>query len=116
MGDLSAHFDTSEFRDHATGQLVGPDPELVAVLERIRTRIHRALPVVSGYRSPATNRAAGGARRSYHLRGMAADVPIGLVTLDVARGAGARGIGLRRGWVVHVDTRPARRPVIFQDP
>jgi DUF1009 family protein len=47
---------------------------------------------------------------------MAADLPVGMVTVAVARAAGARGIGVRRGWVVHVDTRAARRPVIFADP
>lgn len=94
----------------------GPDPELVAILERIRSGIGRPLPIVSGYRSPATNRIVGGAPRSYHLRGRAADIPSGLVTVEQAVAAGARGIGVRKGWVVHVDSRRTARPVIFDDP
>lgn len=115
MGDLSAHFSSSEFADKRTGDIVVIDRELLSVLERIRSRIGRPLPVVSGYRSPATNRAAGGARRSYHLRGMAADLPAGLVRLEDAIAAGARGIGVCGGWVVHVDSRRTTRPVIFKD-
>ena len=116
MGDLSAHFSRSEFRDHRTGELVGPSTELVAILERLRSRIRRPLPIVSGYRSAATNRAVGGAPRSHHLSGRAADIPSGLVTVEQAVAAGAGGIGVRQGWVVHVDSRRTARPVIFNDP
>lgn len=117
MGDISAHFSRSEFRDHRTGQLVGPSPALITILEAIRTRIGRPLPIVSGYRSQATNRAVGGARSSFHLTGRAADLPEGLVTVDIATVAGAGGLGVCRGWVVHVDDRPRinGRPVIFED-
>lgn len=115
MGDLSPHFDSSEFRDHRDGSLVGPDPELVQVLERLRAIDGRPLPVLSGYRSPATNRLVGGAGRSQHLVGRAADIPAGRFTVAQARAAGARGIGWCHGWVVHVDVRPARRAVIFED-
>lgn len=105
MGDLSKNFSRSEFRDRRTGELVGPDPELVAVLQRLRDRLGRPLPVLSGYRSPSTNRLVGGARRSQHLVGRAADIPSGLVSHAEARNAGARGIGLSGSWVVHVDVR-----------
>jgi hypothetical protein len=116
MGDLSEHFSRHEFADRRTGELRGPDEELVAILERLRRRIGRPLPIVSGYRSAATNRAVGGASRSQHRLGRAADIPSGLVTVDQAIGCGARGIGVRKGWVVHVDSRRTLRPVIFQDP
>lgn len=115
MGDLSPHFSSAEFADKRTGERHAIDPRLIAILERIRHRIGRPLPVVSGFRSAATNRAVGGASASYHLRGMAADIPHGMVTVAVARDAGAGGIGVRRGWVVHVDSRESRSPVIFPD-
>lgn len=115
MGDLSPHFSRWEFVDRRTGELVGPDAALLAVLEGIRRRIGRPLPIVSGYRSPATNRAVGGASRSYHLSGRAADIPSGLVKVGTAVASGAGGIGVRKGWVVHVDSRRTARPVIFQD-
>jgi uncharacterized protein YcbK (DUF882 family) len=117
MGDLSPHFSRSEFRDKRTGALPRglPSAELVQVLEHLRAIDGRSLPVLSGYRSPATNRLAGGKRRSQHLVGRAADIPGGRFTVDQARRAGARGIGVRRGWVVHVDVRPGA-VVVFEDP
>lgn len=115
MGDLSPHFDTSEFRDHRTGAVVPIDLELVSVLERLRSLYGSPLRIVSGYRSPATNRAVGGARRSQHLLGRAADLEPGRFTVAQAIEAGARGIGHCGGWVVHVDIRPAASPVIFKD-
>lgn len=115
MGDLSPNFSRSEFRDRRTGELVGPDPALVEVLQCIRDRIGRPLPVVSGYRSPSTNSLVGGARRSQHLVGKAADVPRGLVPVALAVACGARGIGRRGGWAVHIDVRTVIRPVIFDD-
>lgn len=115
MGDLSEHFSRSEFSDRRTGAQKGPPLELVWRLEDLRRRIGRPLPILSGYRTPATNRAVGGVRFSRHLRGDAADIPAGLVTVDQALASGFRGIGVRGGWVVHVDVRSARRPVIFSE-
>jgi hypothetical protein len=47
---------------------------------------------------------------------MAADIPQRLVSVEVAVAAGAGGIGVRNGWVVHLDSRRVKRPVIFEDP
>lgn len=66
----------------------------------------RPIPIVSGYRTPDTNRAVGGAPSSRHLQGDAADIPAGLVTEIDALRAGATGIGLSGHWVTHVDVRP----------
>lgn len=106
MGDLSPHFDSSEFRDRRTGALKLPPAELVWRLEALRTRIGRPLPILSGYRSPSTNRLVGGRRLSRHLRGDAVDIPSGLVTVDQAVDLGFRGVGYCGPWVVHLDTRP----------
>lgn len=106
MGDLSAHFDTSEFRDRRTGKLKAPPLELVWRLEDLRTRVGRALPIVSGYRSPTTNLLVRGRVLSRHLRGDAVDIPPQLVTVDQALASGFRGIGYCGDWVVHLDTRP----------
>jgi uncharacterized protein YcbK (DUF882 family) len=114
MGDLSPHFSRWEFRDHRTGEVVGPDPKLIEVLERIRSGTGRPLSIVSGYRSPATNRSVGGARNSQHLVGRAADIASGRVTVLQAVRAGATGVGHCGGWVVHVDVRPDP-PVTFED-
>lgn len=107
MGDLSPHFSKREFADKRTGETVEIDPKLIVVLERIRALNGRPLIIVSGYRSPTTNRSVGGAKRSQHLFGRAADIPAGRATLAQAVRAGARGVGVdRNGWAVHVDVRP----------
>lgn len=106
MGDLSPHFSRSEFRDKRTRELVGPDRRLVDVLEAIRALTGNPLTITSGYRSPSTNAAVGGAKRSQHLVGRAADIPAGRATVAQAEAAGATGIGEKDGWAVHVDVRP----------
>ena len=115
MGDLSPHFSTYEFTCHHCGRIEGPTASLLAVLEHIRTTIGRPLPILSGYRCPTHNRAIAGARRSQHLLGRAADFKAGLVSVAQARAAGARGIGVCAGWVVHVDVRTVAAPLIFDD-
>lgn len=115
MGDLSPHFDSSEFRDRHDGTTHAIDRRLIEVLENLRALDGRPLPVLSGYRSPTTNGLVGGARQSQHLVGRAADIPSGRFTVAQAVAAGARGVGHCRGWVVHIDTRRSRRPVIFED-
>lgn len=115
MGDLSAHFSRSEFRDHRTGELVGPSVRLLEILEALRAEINAPIRIVSGYRSEATNKAVGGRRRSYHLWGRAADLPTGLVRPKQALRSGAGGVGVCNGWVVHIDDRNVRPPLIFDD-
>lgn len=109
MGDLSAHFSRAEFTDHSDGSLPRgyPVPQLVQVLEAIRhARGGRPIRIVSGYRSPAHNRAVGGASRSQHLVGRAADLEPGVCSGATALRLGARGVGVdRSGWAVHVDVR-----------
>lgn len=107
MGDLSPHFSASEFRDHRTGA-VKVDPRLVQCLESLRSLVGRPLRIVSGYRTVATNRAVGGAPKSQHLYGKAADIPAGYATVHQAELAGFTGIGNRGQWAVHVDVRRNR--------
>ncbi len=47
------------------------------VLDPARRKFGAPITVTSGYRCQALNRAVGGARRSYHLQGRAADVVTG---------------------------------------
>lgn len=105
MGDLSLNFSRSEFTCSHCGRRVGPARELVDVLQRLRTTMGRPLVVVSGYRCVEHNKAVGGVPKSLHLKGEAADVARGQIRPAQARAAGARGIGTRAGWVIHVDVR-----------
>lgn len=80
---------------------------LVNHLEALReARGHRRLRVISAYRSSARNRAVGGASRSQHLWGAAADIPAGYATVSQAVDAGFTGIGSSGQWATHVDVRP----------
>jgi uncharacterized protein YcbK (DUF882 family) len=106
MGDLSAHFSYREMVPIDTPGRPHIDHRLIEVLEAIRAFDGRPLRIVSGYRSPAHNKRVGGALRSQHLYGRAADIPAGRATVEQAARAGAVGIGSRGGWAVHVDTRP----------
>lgn len=111
MGDLSPHFSRWEFRSSDDGSL--PELEvllrLVSHLEVLRCLAgHDPLIIVSGHRSAALNEAVGGAARSRHLVGDAADLEHGAVTVDQAVAAGFTGIGTRDGVPTHVDLRPER--------
>lgn len=107
MGDLSPHFSRSEFRCRCPRRhrVTLVDYELVQVLERIRHRSGRALPVLSGYRCKAHDREVTSATNGQHPLGRAADIPEGRCTVAQALEAGARGVGHVNGWAVHVDVR-----------
>jgi zinc D-Ala-D-Ala carboxypeptidase len=79
---LTAHFALEELvRTRQRGLDNTPPPEVVATLrttaahmEAVRRLLgERPIRVSSGYRSPAVNRAVGGARTSAHLSGHAVD-------------------------------------------
>jgi hypothetical protein len=89
----------------ADEELVPPDPRLVALLMRISTELGGApITIVSGHRKAGR----GTTRRSFHVRGMAADIAVTgrkpLEVRDAALRAGAGGVGLYRAFV-HVDVR-----------
>lgn len=116
MGDLSPHFSRWEFAEHGSGRQTPIDSRLVEILECLRAIDGRPLRIVSGYRSPSYNRRVGGAKRSQHLYGRAADLEPGRFTVGQALRCGATGVGYDRdGWVVHVDTRRTAA-VTFRDP
>lgn len=106
--------------EHFTWRELGSPPalhrqrskRLALALERLRSITGgRPLLIVSGYRDPAHNAEVGGATHSQHLRGAAADIPIGYATVAQAEAAGFVGIGNKGPYAIHVDVRegpPAR--------
>ncbi len=84
-------------------------PALRAVLSRISSNFGRPVIVTSGYRSPGQNRRAGGARHSYHMSCMAADIKVpGVSPSRIARFArslpSVGGVGFHTyTTAVHVD-------------
>ena len=113
MGDLSPHFSKAEFADHSGAPFPPgiPSPKLIVKLEALRAALGgKPITIVSGYRSPAHNKAVGGAKNSQHLRGRAADIKVeGVsprVVADIAEAVFGwlSGIG-RYDTFTHVDVR-----------
>lgn len=75
-GDLSAHFNRSEFASgDGKANYDTVDAELLMVLETIRDRFG-PVTITSGHRSPEHNAAVGGSENSLHLLGRAADFTV----------------------------------------
>jgi len=96
------------------------DPALLDLLHALRTHTGSRKPyqIISGYRSPATNRmlherSSGVATKSLHMSGQAIDIRVADVPLAQLRNA---ALSLQRGGVgfypgsdfVHVDTGRVR--------
>lgn len=79
QGTASAHFSFSEFACKCGGRYsscgrIRVHRALLRGLESYRARLGHGVRIVSGYRCVAHNRAVGGASRSQHLYGSAADI------------------------------------------
>lgn len=114
---LSPNFRVREFACKDGTDPVFVDEELVALLQKIRDHFGKALTITSAYRTPAHNKACGGAAYSQHLYGRAADFKVAGVAPDAVAAyaenllpdRGGIGIyppkaGRATGWV-HIDTR-----------
>ena len=85
---------------------------LAKELQKLRDVLRRPIRITSGYRTPAHNKAIGGARRSQHMYGKAADIKVSRmhskkVPPYVCRYTDCNGIGisLNIDAITHVDTR-----------
>ena len=110
---LSENFKSTEFDCHGFGCCCETtiDLELVDILQEIRNHFGKAVIINSGFRCKAHNKAVGGASKSKHLSGCAADIRVSDVepseVAKFAESIGVRGIGLY-GNFVHVDTRDSK--------
>jgi uncharacterized protein YcbK (DUF882 family) len=109
---LSKNFKLSEFVCHDGSGKVLFDYELIQKLQALRDKLGRPVTVVSAYRTPEYNTKCGGAPKSQHLLGKAADIKVkGKTPLDVAYAAesvGFTGIGVYThdgNKFTHVDVR-----------
>ncbi|MDR2671374.1 MAG: phosphodiester glycosidase family protein, partial [Oscillospiraceae bacterium] len=115
--NLSAHFKVREFACHDGSDTVLIGEQLIDVLEKIRAGCGgKAVTVNSGYRTPSYNSKIGGAAKSQHMEGRAADIAIAGVSpaavceqAEIALAALhiAGGVGLYDTFT-HVDTRALR--------
>ena len=100
-----------KYKDRGKSGLNG---RLVGLLHQVEAKFGRKVIVVSGCRSKGHNRRVGGARESFHLRCMAADIFIPGVgkyalwrTLMNMPGRGGIGTYCRSSFV-HIDVGPRR--------
>lgn len=81
MTQLSEHFSLEELTatahrgidNTAPAAVIAPLKTLAAALEKVRAALGHPIHITSGYRSPALNKAVGGAKNSAHMLGWAAD-------------------------------------------
>lgn len=116
---ISDNFNSTEFDCHGNGCCCDTiiDLEMVNILQKIRNHFGKAVTVNSGYRCKTHNNEVGGASKSKHLSGMAADIVVsGVEPIEVAKYAesiGVKGIGLY-SWGCHIDSR-AKKSFWYSD-
>lgn len=108
---VGQHFKVREFACKDGSQVVFIDSNLVSILDILRNQVGRPVYINSGYRTPTRNKEVGGAKYSYHIRGMAADIRInGMTAKEIANKLNKivppdeYGIIVYNTWV-HIDTR-----------
>lgn len=108
---LSPNFDSTEFDcncKNKTCTTTEIDPKLVEYLQKIRDHFGKPVTINSAYRCDEHNEKVGGANKSKHKYGQAADIKIsGVKPLKIAQYAefiGIKGIGQYSNFV-HIDTR-----------
>lgn len=110
---VGQHFKVREFACKDGTQVVFIDDHLVSVLNILRNKLGKPVIITSGYRTPTRNKDVGGARYSYHMRGMAADIRVnGMSAKELANELNAIvpdecGIIVYKSWV-HFDVRTSK--------
>ena len=110
---LGKHFKVKEFACKDGSPVVFIDEYLVTILDILRNKLGKPVIVTSGYRTPEWNAKCGGAKYSYHMRGMAADIRVdGMSAKEVANKLNAIvpdecGIIVYKSWV-HFDVRTSK--------
>ncbi len=107
---LSENFKVKEFASTDGADPIFIAPQLIMVLQRIRSHFNKPITINSGYRTNARNKAVNGAKYSQHLYGTAADIVVsGIAPKDVAAYAetllpDTGGIGIYSTFT-HIDVR-----------
>lgn len=113
---LTSSFKVREFACNDGSDVILIHPDLPSVLQNIRNQFGKPIIINSGYRTPEYNKKVGGATRSQHCYGTAADIVVdGVSPASVAAAAEKAlkemdypgGIGLYKSFV-HVDVRSNR--------
>lgn len=118
---LSTNFDLKEFASadgkEPSAEVLKNLTELAKNLEVLRSHLKAPIHITSGYRSKEHNAKIGGALRSFHVLGMAADIQVkGMKPEQVAKAIELLikegkmvegGIGIYRTWT-HYDIRKTK--------
>lgn len=111
---LARHFKVKEFACKDGSQVVFIDDYLYTILDILRHKLGKPVIITSGYRTPEWNAKCGGAKYSYHMRGMAADIRVdGMSAKELAKeldkiAENGCGIIVYSNWV-HFDVRPGKK-------
>lgn len=111
---VSKFFKEGEFRCKCGNcKLIEISQELVDVLDDVRAHFGKPTVITSGYRCKVHNANVGGAKKSKHLLGIAADIRvINVKAEDVfeylcSKYPDKYGIGKYSSWA-HIDVRPEK--------
>jgi peptidoglycan hydrolase-like protein with peptidoglycan-binding domain len=108
---LSANFNSKEFFCKCGCNSALIDEKLITYLQLIREHFGAPITITSGYRCNKHNEKVGGASKSKHKLGQAADIKVkGVEPKEVAKYAesiGIKGIGLYDTFT-HIDTRTTK--------
>lgn len=111
---VGPHFRVKEFACKDGSTITFIDDYMVTILEILRKELgNKPIIITSGYRTPTHNAKVGGAKYSYHMRGMAVDIKVnGVSTKKVAKALDKLvegcGIIVYESWV-HFDTRDGKK-------
>lgn len=110
---LSDNFIVSEFRCKDGSDEILIDTELVNILQKVRNHFNKPVTINSAYRNAIYNKKIGGASRSQHVYGAAADIVVKDIKPEVVAQyveylmPNKGGIGLYSTFT-HVDVRASR--------
>ena len=76
MGDMTKNFSRKEFACKCGCGLDDVNPLLPKLLQQIRDHFDKPIRIVSGLRCELRNKKVGGAKKSQHLYGNAADIQV----------------------------------------
>ena len=111
---IARHFKVKEFACKDGSPIVFIDDYLYNILDILRHDLKKPVIITSGYRTPEWNKKCGGAKYSYHMRGMAADIRVdGMSPKEVAKKLDeivpdGCGIIVYKTWV-HFDVRTGKK-------
>ena len=110
---LSTNFRVREFACQDGSDVIFVSPELISLLQKIRTHFGKAVTITSAYRTPPHNKSVGGTTYSQHQYGTAADIKVsGVSPKKVA--AYAETLLVNKGGIgtydtfTHIDVRADR--------